>query len=558
MDSNKSKFATSSDITIEGKATRCLLDTGAQTSFISERYAKERSFSIEKVKKPKNWVTANGSPLSIIGQTTIELKVGRSSCPSTFIIAKDLSYDVIIGIDILKPRGFVIDFKNQTLNKGQETIPINAISRRHTKVGRAMHDIEIDPFETITHEIDLNDISSHDKILVERLNNVDIIEGVSSVNSNKIKIIIQNYQPIKRKIHKNFPICKLSSCNIVSEVNNGEDLREIIEHESKKVHVASINESKKWRPSSKIKINENLPKADKEKLKALVDKYWEIFSKDEEDIGTVLDKYGEHDIVLSAEKPIRQKPYRIPYAKEKVVNDCIEKMLKLNIIEQSNSEWASPIVLVKKSDGSERFCVDYRKVNETTIKDSFPMPNIEEKLNKLHGCRFFTSLDCLSGYWQIKLTPRAKQITAFICSKGLYQFKVMPFGLCNAGATFQRIMEMIIAGLDNSSAYIDDVFSYSKTFEEHLNHLEQLFIRLKEANMKIKTSKCELACQETMFLGFRVGKDGVRIDENRIKAMRNYPKPKTTKKDLFGHGELLSEIYPEICRFSRTAKQTDP
>ena len=111
--------------------------------------------------------------------------------------------------------------------------------------------------------------------------------------------------------------------------------------------------------------------------------------------------------------------------------------------------------------------VDYRKVNNVTLKDSFPMPNIEKRLNKLHGSKFFTSFDCTSGYWQIKLSDIAKQITSFICSLGLFSFKVMPIGLCNAGATFQRIMELILNKLTNSIAYIDDILTFSKTFEEH-------------------------------------------------------------------------------------------
>ena len=139
-----------------------------------------------------------------------------------------------------------------------------------------------------------------------------------------------------------------------------------------------------------------------------------MFSKDDEDLGIVDEKYGYHDIKLENNKPIKQRPYSIPHSKEKVVNECIDKMLKMNIIEPSKSDWASPIVLVKKPDGSERFCVDYRKINMTTIKDCYPMPNIESKLNKLNGSRIFTSLDCTSSYCQIKLTEKAKQITSFI------------------------------------------------------------------------------------------------------------------------------------------------
>ena len=170
-------------------------------------------------------------------------------------------------------------------------------------------------------------------------------------------------------------------------------------------------------------------------------------------------------------------------------------MLKMGVIEETNGEWASPIVLVKKADGSERFCVDYRKVNAITIKDSFPMPSVESKLNKLNGCKLFTLLDCTSGYWQIKLSERAKQISSFICHLGLFSFNVMPFGLCNAGATFQRTMEMLLKGVESSTAYIYDVLTHSKTFEEHMEHLRRLLVKLKESEVKVKTTKCKIACK---------------------------------------------------------------
>jgi len=293
-------------------------------------------------------------------------------------------------------------------------------------------------------------------------------------------------------------------------------------------NVSSVSENvKPWKPSKVIKFeNTNLNKEQIQKVKDLIDKYWICFSRNDEDIGTVEDKYGLHDVVLNDDKPIKQKPYVIPQAKETVVKDCVEKMLKMNIIEPSNSNWASPIVLVKKPDGSERFCVDYRKLNNVTLKDSFPMPNIENRLNKLHGSKFFKSFDCTSGYWQIKLSDKAKQITSFICSLGLFSFKVMPFGLCNAGATFQRIMELILNKLTNSIAYIDDILTFSKTFDEHFEHLESLLKRLKEANMKVKTVKCKIARKTTIFLGYKISEKGIEIDESRVKVIKEYPKPK--------------------------------
>jgi hypothetical protein len=158
-------------------------------------------------------------------------------------------------------------------------------------------------------------------------------------------------------------------------------------------------------------------------------------------LGRVDKKFGTHDIKVTEDTSCTQRPYTIPYAKEKIIEESIEKMLKMGIVEPSDSNWSSPIVLVIKSDGSERFCVDYHKLNKITIEDTYPMPSIESKLNKLNGSKYFTSLDCISGYWQVQVSERAKKLLAFISSQGLFNFNFMTFGLCNAGATFQRVIE---------------------------------------------------------------------------------------------------------------------
>jgi len=409
-------------------------------------------------------------------------------------------------------------------------IEITSLGSNKARTIYASENISLEPFKRDTFLV--NCPINEDIVFINRVGHVNVLETVADKNSNgNISITIENPTNKQVSIRKGAPMCRVSSCKLICSIKNEQELFNFINDEEIEV-VNNINmvKSKPWKPSEKLKFtNDKLTTDQIIKIKNLCNDYWMCFSRNESDIGTVNEEYGTHDIILNNEKPIKQRAYTIPYAKEQVVNDCVTKMLNMGIIEPSNGEWSSPIVLVKKADGSERFCVDYRKVNAVTVKDCFPMPSIESKLNKLSGCKYFTLLDCTSGYWMIKLSERAKKICAFICTKGLFTFKVMPFGLCNAGATFQRIMEFMIKDLVNSTAYIDDVLTFSKTFDEHLVHLKQLFEKFKLAGIKIKTEKCKLACSETKFLGYKVTEKGVTIDDSRIESFKKYTRPRNAK-----------------------------
>ena len=178
----------------------------------------------------------------------------------------------------------------------------------------------------------------------------------------------------------------------------------------------------------------------------------------------------------------------MPPAQREVVKRLLDDMLRDDVIQPSSSPWASPIVLATKKDGSPRFCVDYRKLNEVTQKDAYPLPQIDETLETLAESQLFSTLDLASGYWQVELGSVDRQKTAFCTAEGLYKFKVMPFGLCNAPATFERLMSMVLSGLQWSSClvYLDDIIVMGKTFEEHLKNLDLVFSRIRDTGLKSK------------------------------------------------------------------------
>lgn len=189
-------------------------------------------------------------------------------------------------------------------------------------------------------------------------------------------------------------------------------------------------------------------------------------------------------------------------------------------------------MLTKKKDGGDRFCVDFRKLNSVTRKDAYPMPNFSEILDHLDGASFFSSLDLYSGYWKIDLERESKECTACICDEGLYQFKKLPFGLCNAPVTFQRFMEMILRGLQWQYAliYLDDILVFGKTIEEHNERLALVFDRFREQNVKLKVSKYYFAQRQVEFLGHMVNDRGVSPNDNKIKIVKEYPTPKNAKE----------------------------
>lgn len=281
-------------------------------------------------------------------------------------------------------------------------------------------------------------------------------------------------------------------------------------------------------------------------LGRLVDEYIDIFSKNDDDLGKT--KLLKHHIDTGTAAPIRQRPRRIPLKLREEVERQKDKMLRDGIIEESSSPWCSPIVLAKKKDGSFRFCVDFRSVNAVTQSLPVPIPRIDESLDSLAGAKLFSTLDMAAGYWQMDLAEEDKEKTAFSTGKGLHQFRAMPFGLKNAGATFQRLMELVLAGVDSKSClvYIDDVIVFGETEQAHLKNLEEVFQRIREAGMKLKPRKCCLARDQVVFLGHKVGRTGVHPDPANVEKVRNWPRPQRAEdlRSFLGLASFYSKFVP--------------
>jgi len=210
-----------------------------------------------------------------------------------------------------------------------------------------------------------------------------------------------------------------------------------------------------------------------------------------------------------------------------MIDEHVEHMLARDVIEPAASPWSSNVVMVRKQDGSMRFCVDYRKVNELIKKDKFPLPKIDTCLDTLNGCRYYSSCDLRWRYWQTEIDERDCDKTAFVTRKGQWRFKVLSFGLCNAPSQFARIMELVMSGLtyDICLVYLDDILVFSKTFEEHCDRLSTIFDRLERYTLKLKPTKCHLFQRKVKFLGHVVSEAGIECDPDKVAAIATWPMP---------------------------------
>jgi len=274
-----------------------------------------------------------------------------------------------------------------------------------------------------------------------------------------------------------------------------------------------------------VKVNPELTFAQRNEVLALLAEFDEVFT----DIPSVTN-LGEHSIELTSTIPVYSRPYPVPYAMREVVESEIQTMLSLGIIEPSTASYASPVVLVRKPDGSNRVCIDFRKLNRITVFDPEPMPQAEEVFAKLAEDKYFSKFDFNKGYWQVPMREQDKDLTTFITHLGLNRFTVMPFGLVNASATFNRIMRKLIKGLKSIDSYIDDVLNHTVRFDQHMVALRGFLERVREANLTLRPTKCQIGFFQISFLGHVVGAGEVRPNPETIERILQAERQQTKKQ----------------------------
>ena len=368
--------------------------------------------------------------------------------------------------------------------------------------------------------------------------------------SNRVTVVLRNNTQDWLEIKKGMPIAQMVATNEVPKVTN------LFSTEQTKEQSTLTEAERQDLLLEKLDLSglEAWPEEQAGKAHSVLKEYHDIFSLEKRDMGPT--NATKHKIVLKDPDtpPFKERFHRILAPQLDEVREHLKLMLDTGVIRPSNSSWCNAVVLVRKKDGSLRFCIDFRKLNSLTVKDSHPLPRICETLKSLAGAAHYSTFDMNSRFWQVPMNEESKQYTAFtLGSMGLYECESMPFGLCNAPPTFQRPMQNCLGELNLTYCliYLDDVIVFSDTPEEHLRRMRVVFDRLCEHSLKLKLSKCEVFKSEINYLAHHVNQKGVLPSKKNLESIAQCPPPDTYTKvksfmGLVGHYRCFIKGFAKI------------
>ena len=521
-------------VLVNGLSTYLLVDTGATASLLSRTIFDVMTKTNNTVSEVEGDVlSANGTPLQVLGRTNVELKFADKAWVQNVIVA-ELNVDGILGMDFLVENQCIINLQTHALSISGMDHPIRMEGTARTYKVAVVNRISLQPMSETIVEGTL--CPAEDGGLPFKAGIVEPTEKfLRSDYALLAKTLVRSQQTIPLRI--------MNTTTSVRTINPGTVIGKFSPVEE--MMSAGGDDADRTEPSEDLpehlkdlydRCTVNLTEGNKMKAKQLLIKYSRLFSATDEDVGRT--NIVKHKINTGTHDPVKQPPRRLPVSMQEEVKGHIADMLQRGVIEPSTSPWSSAIVLVKKKDGSTRFCIDYRRLNSATVKDAYPLPRIDESLDQLRGARWFSTLDLNAGYWQVEMDPADRPKTAFATREGLYEFNVMPFGLCNAPATFERLMETVLSGLQWQICliYLDDIIVYGRTFEEMLRNLEMVFKKLLAAGLKLKARKCSLFAKQVKYLGHVISENGIETDPEKIEAIRTWPQPmnKTQVRSFLG------------------------
>ena len=527
-------------VPVEGVTSTILIDTGASHSFIS-KYLFENKFqhlSNYFVTEKKSIVVANNASMESTGFIQMKILIGSITTTAKLWVLENLCTGIILGIDWLTSNTHKanINFETNSLsiNKNGTISSVNLLkfntNQNHNV--RICNDCPLNPMEEKLVEIKIVDLPNCDTAQFNptpRLIYQDAIlipHALIQVENYRSLMTIRNISNQSRIIKKNTPIGTVevespnSNCYMISGIETSSTTQP-----AQEINKVISNEIEETLKQMTLHLKEN----QKQLLLPILYKHHSLFDLSKPKIART---NIEHNIETGDHLPVNSRPYRINQEKQKILDEEINSLHKADLIRPSQSAWSSPVVLVKKKDGKYRFCVDYRRVNQITIKDSYPLPHIEETIGQLSGSSYFSKMDMKSGYFQLPINEKDKAKTAFITSRGLWEFNVLPQGLKNSPPSFQRVLNNLLANgrWDFCLIYLDDIIIYSKSFNEHCQHLNDVLTVLNQANFQLNPPKCSFARPEIDYLGHTINEKGFKPLGTNIDAIIKTPNPRTAKQ----------------------------
>ena len=492
-----------------------LLDTGSERSILPSRLCRNASLRPISAKL----IAANRTEIPVLGEVKMSVRLGGAILEGNFWVTDHINSG-ILGADFMTKHRF-----HWTVGEGEilvEGTSIPLVARQQTdrccKL-EAQCNITIPAMS----EMIVPTLAKYDTFTKERHE----YATEACVNERGL-CIARSLLPPRCT---NLPVCIMNISNQAVKVRQGQEIANL-----DAVTVVQTPSEKKEKVSEEFindlvsKVDENISGQDKDQLTRLITEYQDVFSHSEYDLGRT--GLVKHEIVTGDARPIRQALRPQPRNKQEEIDRQLLQMIDHGIIEPSQSPWSANLVVVTKKDSTLRLCIDYRMLNTVTLKDAYPLPRISECLDALGGMKYFSAFDLRSGYHQIELDETAKDKTSFVTKFGTFRFKVMSFGLCNAPATFQRLMDTVLSGLNFRTllVYLDDIILFSRTVQEHFVRLKELLDCLRKANLKLKPSKCSLFQTEVEFLGHVVSEHGVRTDPKKIESVSTWPRPSSVRE----------------------------
>ena len=524
-------------LNVNSISTLALVDSGAARSCISQKFVNRLRIKVQPLQSghPLCLSTADCSPLTLIGTVSLTLNIHGLLIPQTFAVLKRLNYNMLLGLDWLQNTQATVDFNSRTVSICDDLVVQPLISHKlPTNVIRPTSPVQLLPQSEALLPVRVTGHCNNfrGQYLVEPLPSlphlgISLARAVVTISQNKCTCRILNPTNSTISLSTRTPLASITPIplNAISQYKKSptpvtppsvdlEHQKTTVEDLGIEIDASDYNDEQRSQLITLLYTNRDLFTSDIRHLP-----------------GTDL---VTHHIDTADAVPVRQRPFRNSPEARKEIDRQIDTMLEAGIVEESESPWGSPVVLVRKRNNTHRLCVDLRRLNALTRPKHFPLPLLEDVIQSVAESQpsTYSLMDLTSGFWQIKLDEESKPKTAFVTHRGHYHFTRLPFGAVNATASYQGLMAKVLKNILFSYAlcYVDDLIAWSPSPERHCEHLAEIFDRFRQAKLRLNPSKCKFALAKVVYLGHVFHKDGISVDESKVSVIKTYPIPQNVQQ----------------------------